>query len=820
MDFRELLKGQRVYLDGATGSVLQREGMPAGVCPELWVTEHPDCFVELQKRYIEAGSDALYTMTFGCNRIKLEEYGLASRQGELTKELVELSRRAIREAGADRDIFILGDISMTGRQVRPVGDMPFEELVDVYKESVSYMEEAGVDGYAIETMMSLQECRAALLAVKETTDKPVLVTLTYEQDGRTLFGTEPGTAVSVLQAMGADAVGLNCSMGPERMLPLVDRMLEFAEIPVVVKPNAGMPVLVDGKTQYDLGPDAFAAQMKPLIEAGVRVVGGCCGTDERFIRALHEIPDCRKPETGEDDKHAGRFVLTTERNLIQVDREGAFLIVGERINPTGKKALQAELREGNTDRVMTFAEEQVENGAGVLDVNMGMSGIDEKAMMCRVIDELTMAVDVPLCIDSSDPEVIEAALRIYPGRALINSISLEPGKAERLLPIAKKYGAAFILLPLTEEGLPKNMSEKHDAIERLLAMAGEQGLSYQDIVVDGLVATVGANPKAAVEVLQTIRYCREKGLATICGLSNISFGLPERSVLNTAFLTMAIAGGLTMAISNPMQTMLTNAALASDILLAKEGADTAYIEGVKPVESAPSSPSGEGASSGAGVRLAKEAGLTGDESELFLAVLKGKKAGLTTVIDGMLTDGQKPGELIDRELIPAITLVGKLYEKKIYFLPQLIAAAETMEQAVAYLEPKLGEGQTREKLETVIMATVEGDVHDIGKNLVVLMLKNYGYDVIDMGKDVPSQEIVDRAKESGAAVIGLSALMTTTMTAMPEVVRLCREQGVTAKVVVGGACVTEEYAREIGADGYSEDAGEAVKLVNRLLGRS
>ncbi|MBO4396489.1 MAG: homocysteine S-methyltransferase family protein [Eubacterium sp.] len=837
MSFRDAINERVVILDGATGTSLQRAGMPAGVCPEQWVLEHPDVFVDLQKRYIEAGSDVLYTMTFSCNRIKLAEYGLETRQREMTIELVSLSHRAIEESGTGREIYVFGDLSMTGKQLRPVGDMEFEELVEIYKEEVRYMEEAGVDGYAIETMMSLQECRAALLAVKEVSDKPVIVTMTYESDGRSLFGTEPGTAVSVLQAMGADAVGLNCSTGPEKMEPIVERMCRFARVPIVVKPNAGMPTLIDGETRYDLEPDEFTEQMKPLISAGATIVGGCCGTDERYIQGLYDYVS--KTHTSARAKVVSR-VLTTERNLVEIDLDGPFIIVGERINPTGKKALQAELRDGSTDMVISFAEEQVACGAGVLDVNMGMSGIDEKAMMLRVIEEVSMAADVPLSIDSSDPDVIEAALRVYPGRALINSVSLEPGKAEKLLPLAKKYGAMVILLPLTEKGLPENIEEKHAAIDRLCELAHEAGLSDEDLVVDGLVATVGANPLAAREVLTTVSYCKkEKNLATICGLSNISFGLPERSAINSTFLTMAIAQGLTMAISNPGQVLLTNAALAADLLLAKEGSDTAYIEGVRPYETATSA--GQGVTGGAGMGTVASGnssggatgtgtvnvggvaggvsreGLTGEEPELFIAILKGKKAKLVELIDERLDSGEQPGEIISEILIPAINHVGQLYEKKIYFLPQLISAAEAMKQAVDYLEPKMAEGQERKKLETIIMATVEGDVHDIGKNLVVLMLKNYGYDVIDLGKDVPSEVIIDAAEEHNASVIGLSALMTTTMTAMPEVVRLRNERGLETRVVVGGACVTEDYAREIGADGYSDDASEAVKLVNKLL---
>ena len=457
MELREFLQQGFVLLDGATGSNLQQAGMESGECPEQWIVSHPDIFTDLQRQYIEAGSDVLYTPTFTCNRVKLAEYGLAGRQRELTAQLVSLTREAVRRSGTDRRIYILGDISMTGQQLEPVGSMPFEELVDIYKEEAAFLVEEGVDGFVIETMMSLQECRAALLAVKETCGLPVLVTLTYQEDGRTLYGTAPETAAVVLQAMGADAVGINCSTGPDRMLPAVKKMAEYLSVPIVVKPNAGLPSLVDGVTHYDMGPEEFASAMLPLVEAGAGILGGCCGTTAAHIRCLREaIAGKRPPERREKKVRA----LSTERNLTPIPLDGNFMIVGERINPTGKKELQEQLRRGSMDMVLDMAEEQVERGARILDVNMGMNGIDEKEMMIRAVKELTMAVDVPLSIDSSYVDVVEQALRIYPGRALINSISLEKEKIEKLIPVAKKYGAMFILLPLSGAGLPKDIEEK------------------------------------------------------------------------------------------------------------------------------------------------------------------------------------------------------------------------------------------------------------------------------------------------------------------------------------------------------------------------
>lgn len=817
MNFREYLKQGFVILDGATGSNLQEHGMQAGDCPETWILEHPDVFVELQKGYIEAGSDVLYAPTFTCNRIKLAEYGLESRQKELTGRLVGLSRRAVAESGTERKIYIAGDMTMTGEQLYPIGTLPFEELIDVYKEQALFLQEAGVDLFAVETMMSLQECRGALLAIRETCGEgmPVLVTLTFQEDMRTLYGTGPETAVIVLEAMGADAVGLNCSTGPDKMTEIVERMSKVSGIPLVVKPNAGLPQLVDGKTVYGMGPGEFAEAMMPLVDLGATVLGGCCGTTPEHIRCLKESLSSKKAAMPEDKKVRA---LTNERNFVEIDLDGTFSIVGERINPTGKKALQAELKEGKLDLVVSMAEEQVEKGAKVLDVNMGMNGIDEKEMMLRVIHELTLTVDVPLSIDSSYVDVVEEALRIYPGRALINSISLEPEKFEKLIPAAKKYGAMFILLPLSEKGLPKDLEEKKQIINTIMTEAKRQGMSEKDIVVDGLVATIGANKRAALEVLETIRYCKnELGVATICGLSNISFGLPERQFVNSAFLTMAIGEGLTMAIANPGQTLLTNAALASDLLLNKSGADLNYINGVCPAEISSDTVKNKVSEKGAVGK--KDDGAAGENAHpLFLSVVKGKDSQVLELVKKELEQGTAPAAMIDAYLIPAINHVGELFEKGTYFLPQLISSAETMEKAIDYLEPLLAKERGDKKLDTIVMATVKGDIHDIGKNLVVLMLKNYGYDVIDLGKDVESQLILDTARERDAAVIGLSALMTTTMTEMKNLVEMAKEQNIQAKIVIGGAVVTESYAKEIGADGYSKDAREAVKLVNRLLG--
>lgn len=810
--FRELVKKGPVLLDGATGTNLQKAGMPVGVCPEQWILENSEVLIDLQKQYVEAGTDILFAPTFTASRIKLKEYGLEDHLEEMNRKLVALSKEAAKGTNA----LVAGDLTMTGEQLYPLGDLMFEDLVDVYKEQAKIIAEAGADLFVVETMMSLQECRAAVLAIREVCDLPVMVSLTYNEDGRTLYGTDPVTAVVVMQSLGADAVGMNCSTGPEAMLEPIAKMAEYAAIPLLAKPNAGMPELIDGQTVFNVEPEEFAEVGKKLVEEGAAIIGGCCGTTPEHIRALKEAVKGIPVKAPLQTK---RRMLTSERKSVEITLDGRFMVIGERINPTGKKKLQAELKEGSLNLVRTMALEQEENGASILDINMGMNGIDEKEMMLRTIYEVTSTVDCPLCIDSSHVDIIEAALRIYPGRALINSISLEKEKFEKLLPIAKKYGAMFILLPLSDEGLPKDSAEKHGIIRTIMDEAVRIGMAKEDIIVDGLVATIGANPNAALECFETFSYCKnELELPTACGLSNISFGLPERTYVNTAFLTMAIANGLTMAIANSSQELLMNAAFASDMLLNKKESDIRYIErmnflsekyaGMERVM-VQKTPAG---TSAAGGETRKES--TG--SGVFQAVLKGNKEHVLEEVKKMLDGGAKPDEIINEHLIAAINEVGELFDKKKYFLPQLISSANTMKLAIEYLEPMLERSNT-EAMATIVVATVEGDIHDIGKNLVVLMLKNYGYHVIDLGKDVPADVIVDTAMNEGAKVIGLSALMTTTMMRMKDVVELAKEKGCTAKIVIGGAAITESFSDEIGADGYSKDAAECVKLVERLL---
>ena len=825
-DFHRLLEQSKLILDGATGSNLQQRGMPAGVCPEQWILENPDVLCQLQQEYISAGTNVLYASTFSGNRIKLEEYGLEDKIGQMNHDLVQISKEAIAREHAQGKVYIAGDVTMTGKQVEPIGPLPFEELVTIYKEQIGYLVEAGVDLLAVETMMSLQECRAAVIAAKETAPElPVLVTLSFNEDGRTLFGTDPATASLVLTTLGVDAVGVNCSTGPDKMISVIRDMKKYTDLPIVAKPNAGLPQMKDGQTVYDMEAEDFADHMVVLAQEGADILGGCCGTTPEYIRQMTELlwekGEMEKTSCYKRGSAVVRRALSSERFTREIDLNGAFQIIGERINPTGKKALQAELREGCLDIVTEMAEAQEEAGAAILDVNMGMNGIDEKEMMLKAVKELSIVTDLPLSIDSSHVDVVEAALRIYPGRALINSISLEAEKFEKLIPIAKKYGAMFILLPLSEEGLPKDMQEKISIIHTIMDAALEQGLSKEDIIVDGLVATVGANRNAAIETLETISYCKnDLQLATACGLSNISFGLPERMFVNSTFMAMAIQAGLTMAIANPSQDLLMHSVFAADLLMNKPESDIRYIDRVaqRKLTVVAGEISPEALAAGQYRKAEQKVNVKENGDALFQAVVKGRKEKVAELVQKKLDEGKDPQEMIDESLIPAINHVGELFDKQIYYLPQLISSAEAMEGGIGILEPILAKNRSGKSLGTVVIATVEHDIHDIGKNLVALMLKNYGYHVIDMGKDVPAEDIVAKAKEEDADIIGLSALMTTTMMEMKKVVNLAKREKLRAKIMIGGAVITQSFADEIGADGYSKDAQEAVVLAGKMLG--
>jgi 5-methyltetrahydrofolate--homocysteine methyltransferase len=649
-------------------------------------------------------------------------------------------------------------------------------------------------------MMDIQEARAALIAVRELCGLPVMVSMTYEKHGRTLNGTDPLSALITLQFLGADAVGCNCSTGPADMIKIIREIKEYARVPLFAKPNAGMPRLQDGATVFDMDATEFASFTREFIEAGVNLLGGCCGTTPEHIARTAESGRWHKTRPSAS---AGAGILSSARSSVIIGRGNPFRVIGERINPTGKKALQAELREGRLGLVQEFAMEQQVKGAAILDVNMGLSGIDEKEMMLKSVSLLSRVNDLPLCIDSTSPEIIEAALRLYPGRAIVNSISAEKERIEKTLPIAAKYGAMFILLPLDDDGIPATVEGRRDIVRRVMDKAEKHGYTADDIVVDGLVMTVSSDSGAGSAVLELVEYCtRELGVNTVCGLSNVSFGLPGREWINSAFLAMLMSRGLTMAIANPGSEILMNMVYSCDALASKDKNLSRYVARF----------------SGQQEQSAVKSETLPPEKLVFESVLRGWDDRIAGNIKKALDAGIEPKRLVDEYLIPAITLVGDKYEKKEYFLPQLILSADTMRKGFSVLEPLLVKKEGADKSAKIVIATVKGDIHDIGKNIVALMLRNYGFEVYDLGKDVPEDIIIDRAVETGADIVALSALMTTTMTEMRTVVNHARERGVKVKFMVGGAVVDRNYADELGA-GYSVDAMGAVKLAMKLSGK-
>ncbi|MDR1893105.1 MAG: homocysteine S-methyltransferase family protein [Spirochaetales bacterium] len=805
------LKKGALLLDGAMGTELQKQGLPGGVSPELWALEHPQVLSAIQRSYREAGSQGVYTCTFGANPVKLGDYHREDVEG-VNRDLARISRQALGET-----ILLGGDISSTGRFVEPFGDLPFEEAAALFRRQARGLWEGGVDFFVIETQIDIQEARAALLGVKEIGDPFTLVTMTFEKDGRTLNGTTPEAALITLQSLGADAVGINCSTGPEEMLALIRRMAPLARVPLAAKPNAGMPRLEGGRTVFPMGPEEFGRFAPEFIRAGVSLFGGCCGTTPEHIRRAREnLQSAGSWGSGEAaflrKDRPKVFALSSAREALVSLPGSPLTIIGERINPTGKKALQEELKAGKTALVSRMAREQRDAGAGMLDINAGMPGINEGETLLRIIRVLSASSSLPLCVDSDNPETVEQAIRLYPGRALVNSLSGEPGKLERLLPALAKYGSAFILLPLTPGGIPETAPERMAVVREIFNRA--QGLGYreEDILVDGLVMTVSSLPNAPVQTLETLKLAREAGFGAVLGLSNVSFGLPAREWINGAFLAMACAAGLSFAIANPAGEILGPVKAASDLLLGRDPRGGAFLKRFAGLPAKAPEASGLGASGG------------GDpEGGITEAILNGEKESLLQELGRALEGGRKPRDLLEGIMIPAILRVGDLFDQKKFFLPQLMGSAEAMQEGFAFLEPLLkspepgdGESPSLRRPPKVVLATVEGDIHDIGKNIVALLFRNYGFQVIDLGKDVPGERIAEAALKHRPDLVGLSALMTTTMPRIPETAARLKSLGLGAPVLAGGAAVTREWAESFGAY-YAADGIQAVRRAQELL---
>lgn len=796
---QNLLQKQIVILDGATGTELQKRGLPAGVCPEIWCLDHPDVLSEVHASYAEAGASIVYTCTFGANRFKLKQYGVKKDVYSVNVELAKLARKA-----CGKKTLVAGDIGPTGLFVEPFGPLAFDEAVEAFQEQARGLIDGGCDLIVIETMIDIQETRAALLAVKELSDIFTVVSMTYEKDGHTLGGTPPASALITLQSLGADAVGCNCSAGPEQMVDFIAAMKPYATVPLLAKPNAGMPRLEGLTTIFDMDAKSFAASGRNLAAAGAAFLGGCCGTTPAHIEALAKAVGKRKPAM---PRKKSISALSSARSFLALTESEPLYLVGERINPTGKKALQQELTEGKLSIIRQMAQEQEAQGASLLDVNIGQPGIDELQTIKNVIGLLSTTSRLPLVIDSSRVETIEAALRLYPGRMLINSISGEKEKMARLLPVAAKYGAMFILLPLTDGEIPATAKKRQAVIEAIYRKAQKFGFTKDDFVIDGLTMAVASDASAGLETLSTLAWCKKTFKAkTILGLSNVSFGMPGRPWLNAAFLAMAQYCGLTMAIANPASLEFMNVKKAGDALTAREKASTHFINHF--AQATPAAPGQSG--------LGKAVPSTPEE-KVAAAILDGDRDRIIALLDEALQAGKSASQLVDEFMIPAIVKVGDLYEKKIYFLPQLMAAAETMKKGLTHLDPHLKKTAAEDKGK-VLLATVRGDIHDIGKNIVALLLKNYGYCVIDLGKDVSDQAIIDAARKEKPDVIGLSALMTTTMVNMKDIINLARAQGIKTDFLVGGAVVTGDYARSIGAH-FAKDGVEAVKVVGTIINK-
>ncbi len=794
MSFTDLLQNHEIIIfDGGMGTLLQSSGLRPGQSPEELGISRPGIIREVHERYVSSGAQVITTNTFGGSAFKL---GPMVKALDFNRLMAETARRA-----AQGRAYVAGSIGPTGKMLAPLGDLEFHQLLSVFKEQVTGLVQGGVDLILGETMFDLAEAKALVMAAREVCHLPVAVCMTFEQ-GQSLTGTSPLVFLDTMQNLGADIVGINCSSGPDDFIPLVQSMLPRLETPLLIQPNAGLPILENGRTVFNLGPEEFSAKLSPFPSMGVKMLGGCCGTTPDHIRALRQMTrDRQYREPVLTDKPC--VVLTSRSSSIPFGFSFSPVLIGERINPTGKRDLTTQLQGSEFTRALELAEEQTALGASVLDVNVGAPMVDEQKLLPALIRDLVSKFDIPLCLDSSSSEAISNALVEYPGSPLINSISGEKDRMDILGPLCRRFGAPFILLPIKGKQLPATASERLRIIEELLEKAQGLNIPRRLILVDALALTLSSSSGAGLDCLEVIRHCREKwGLASVIGLSNISFGLPARELVNSSFLSMCLAAGMSAFIANPGSLRIRESLAVSNLILGHDPMAQKFIRNFsrwKP----------------AGTVIDKSRSEDACASSIQEAVIRGRREKIADLLAGEVNSGRDPFEIVNQELIPAISVVGEKYEKRQFFLPQLILSAETMKIGFEYLKPMLKKNEAKPG-PTVVMATVEGDIHDIGKNIVCLMLRNFGFNVVDMGKDVPAEAIVDTAKKLKAKVIGLSALMTTTMVRMEETVRLVKQHGLPCRVLVGGAVVTAAFAEKISADGYAEDAVAAVRMARKL----
>ena len=784
--------------DGAMGTMLQEGGLKAGGCPELMNIEQSDVVRKIHEAYIDAGATMIETNTFGASALKLDHYGLEDRVVEINQAAVRIAHEASRGRAK-----IVGSLGPTGRFIVPLGDLAFEDAYGAFYEQAKALADAGADYLLFETCIDIQEMRAGLLAAKDATNLPVICQLSYSEDGRSVTGTDPQTAAVTLEALGASIIGVNCSLGPEQLVPIVQTLADNCSIPISVLPNAGMPRLENGRTIFPMGPAEFADWGPKLVAAGATYLGGYCGTTPAHIQALAAaVKNLSEAKRKPADT---RLRLTSRSKTVIIDKNLPTTLIGERINPTGRKKLAEEIKNGSLFSVKREAVDQVRAGAHLLDVNMGVGGIDQVQAMHDAIREVSQITDAPLTIDTSDTKSLEAGLRAYPGRALINSVSAEKERIEEFLPLAKKYGAAILCLPITEDGVPKSAEDRASVINGIIEAAKKNGLKDGDFLLDALVMTISADQNACLEVLKTLQIYRTRfGYPATMGLSNVSFGLPNRPLINSTFFAMCLAAGLDAPIMNPYDEKMQETLMASAALMGKDPRGIAFSRNE------------------ANLKTPKKAAtakpIEGDVlSAIKQAVIDGASESIAILTERAIREGHSSHEITEKALTAAMNDIGVDFGAGRVFLPQVLLSAEAMRSAFQKIKELLPAQQTENK-GTVVMATVKGDVHDLGKNIVSALLSNSGFKLIDLGKDVDADTIVRTALEKEADIVGLSALMTTTMTQIDKVVKKLREAGSEARIIVGGAAVTEDYATSAGADAYANDGVSAVKIAKNFVG--
>ena len=827
MNFREYLKNHIVYLDGGMGTLLQAKGLKPGEHPEHWNLSHPEAITEIHKAYYDAGSNVVSTNTFGANLLKFP----AEELEEIIKAAFENANAArdawkteqCLEAGADEhklaksQKFIALDIGPTGKLLKPLGDLDFEDAVAVFAQTVKLGVKYGADLIFIETMNDSYETKAALLAAKENSDLPVLISNAYGEDGKLMTGANAAAMVAMVEGMGADAIGANCSLGPKQLRGVVEELLDHASIPVVLKPNAGLPKAVNGKTVFDVTPEEFAQEIAGLVDKGVRVAGGCCGTTPDYIRTLYENTKDKEPC---ELTKKNITMVSSYTHAVKFEKEP--ILIGERINPTGKKRFKQALIEHDIDYILGEGIRQEEKGVHILDVNVGLPDIDEVDMLKTAVCELQGVTDLPLQIDTSNASAMEAALRRYNGKAMINSVNGKQESMEAIFPLVKKYGGLVVALTLDESGIPDTAEGRIAIAEKILAKAAEYGIDKKDIIFDTLAMTISSDIHSAKVTLDSLHYIKETmGCHTSLGVSNVSFGLPNRDAINGTFFALALQQGLSAAIMNPFSVEMMKTYYAFKALNGMDENCGRYIEkSAEFVVAAPSTATAQASQMAAQLSHGAADSCTSANSELQKAIVSGRKERAGELTKAML-DEKAPLVIVQEEIIPALDIVGKGYEEKRVYLPQLLMSAEAAKSAFEKIKDHMVTAQntsaTENENKKVIIATVHGDIHDIGKNIVKLLLENYGFDVRDLGKDVPAEEIVEKTVELHAPIVALSALMTTTVPAMEETIKQLREKAPWCKVIVGGAVLTQEYADKIGADKYAKDAMEAVRYAEGIL---